>query len=72
MDCPARRLSTFDEWEQVYQEPEIVKRLFYSVNSVKSVFEDLKVLKEREGCLHERFVSYLLERGWLEEYTVQQ
>lgn len=67
-----QRLSTFDEWEQVYQEPEIVKRLFSSVNSVKSVFEDLKVLKEREGCLHERFVSYLQERGWPEEYTVQQ
>ena len=32
------KLKSFEEWEQIYNEPEIVKMLFSSYNTMKSVF----------------------------------
>ena len=55
----------------VYQEPEIVKMLFSSYNSIKAVFEDLQGIRESELRLDQRFESYLEQRGWPEEYTLQ-
>lgn len=40
------------------------------VSTLKSVYEDLCIIKEKESVLHERFVSYLSAAGWPEEYYI--
>ena len=32
----------------------------------------MRALKESESSLHDRFVSYLEEKGWPEEYSILQ
>lgn len=62
-----QKLRSIDEWEKVYEEPEIVKKIWTSYSALKAVFEDIRILKEKESSLHERFVSYFEKRGWTEK-----
>ena len=66
------KLKKCDEWIQVYNDPDIVRIILHSYNTVRSVYEDMKVIKERESPLQQRFINYLREKGWPEEYTIQQ
>ena len=64
------KFKSFDEWEQVYEDPDVSKLVLSSYTSVRSVFEDLRIQKDRESRLQDRIEDYLKSRGWPEEYTV--
>jgi len=60
------KLKSIDEWEKVYEDPELVRNIFTSYSALKAVYEDIRIIKEKESCLHERFGSYLEAAGWPE------
>lgn len=52
-----------DEWLEIYKSPEVRERLLYgSYSNVKSVFEDLRVLKEIELTTFEKLDRYLEDK----------
>lgn len=57
------KLKSLDSWEQVYTDADLVKRVFTSHSNLKSIYEDLLVVKEQENSLYDRFVSYLSAAG---------
>lgn len=66
------KLKGCGEWEQVYEDPDISQQILSSYTSVRSVFEDLRIQKDRESHLQDRIYDYLKARGWPEEYTVDE
>lgn len=40
-----QKRKSFDEWDQVYDDPEIVRIVFSSYNSLRTVFEGLRITK---------------------------
>ncbi|CAL9138254.1 unnamed protein product (mitochondrion) [Musa textilis] len=66
-----RKLQALDEWEQVYKDPELVKSVVASYNTIRAIYEDLKVLRARESSLKEIIENYLKEHGWPEEYSLE-
>jgi len=57
------KLKSLDSWEQIYTDADLIKRVFTSHNNLKSIYEDLRQVKERESCLYDRFFSYLSAAG---------
>lgn len=43
----------------LYTDADLVKRVFTSHSNQQSIYEDLRVVKEQENSLYDRFVSYL-------------
>lgn len=65
------KLKSLDSWDQVYTDPELVKSVFSSHTTLRSIYEDLRIIKEREHSLYASFVSYLYAAGWPEEYSIE-
>ena len=65
------KLQSLDSWDQVYTDPELVKSVFSSHTTLRSIYEDLRIIKEREHSLYARFVSYFSAAGWPEEYSIE-
>jgi len=57
------KLKSFDEWYRVYEDPEVSKTILSSYNSVRSVFEDMRIQKDRESHLQDRISDYLKARS---------
>ncbi|CAL9126634.1 unnamed protein product, partial [Musa textilis] len=67
-----QKLSEIDQWHQVYKVNEISDALIFYYNNIRAMYEDLQAQKElHRGTLQERLTRYLEERGWPEEYTVE-
>ena len=66
------KMKEFDRWEQVYQDPDMVKIIFSAYNPIRAVYEDLKRIGEIEMNLEQRMERYLEANGWPEEYTAMQ
>lgn len=64
-----QRMKEFERWEQVYQDPEMVKIIFSAYNPMRAVYEDLKRMGEFERSLEDRMQRYLETNDWPEEYT---
>ena len=62
---------TLDDWERVYVDPDLVDIVFRSYNTLRAVYEDMRLIKDRESSLHTRFITYLSSRGHPAEYTIQ-
>lgn len=65
------KLKNLDEWEHVYKDPDLLNMIFRSYNTLRSVYEDMRLIKDSESSLHTRFIKYLSDRGQPAEYTIQ-
>ncbi|RWW29236.1 hypothetical protein GW17_00006248 [Ensete ventricosum] len=66
------KLKTLKQWNDVYEDRELAKMALKNYNNLKAAFEDLNDPKRVKGSLQQRFLNYLEQRGWPEEYGIEE
>ncbi|RRT79227.1 hypothetical protein B296_00000007 [Ensete ventricosum] len=66
-----QKLQDINERDQVYDEPELQGFVTQSCNNPRAAFEDVSARKEKEESIKERLLKYLNEKGWPQEYTIE-
>lgn len=66
------KLSKCEDFLNIYSNEYLVNRLFRSYGTLRSSFDDLKVLKQLRTPLGAKFIDYLRKHNWPAEYTPEE
>ena len=66
------KLSKCEDFLNIYSNEDLVNRLFRSYGTLRSSFDDLKVLKQLRTPLGAKFIDYLRKHNWPAEYTPEE
>lgn len=67
-----QKLRQIDDWYQIYNDPELTGMCLANYNAIRNVFDDIKVIKDRESLLKDRIKQYLERMGNPEEYSLHE
>lgn len=66
------KLSKCEDFFNIYSKEYLVNRLFRSYGTLRSSFDDLKVLKQLRTPLGAKFIDSLRKHNWPAEYTPEE
>lgn len=67
-----QRMQQCKEWIDIYDDPLLTKEAIRSYSSLRSIFDDLLIVKDKKTTTAERISKYLFEHGEPLEYTIEE
>lgn len=66
------KLERCNHWYEIYNDPILRKLSVHSYQSLRNLYDDLKVLQERQSTLGELFIDYLERHDQPDEYDFEE
>lgn len=66
------RLQRCKEWIDIYEDPILIKEALRSHSNLRSIFDDLNIVKDKKITVAERIFKFILEHGEPEEYQIEE
>lgn len=66
------RLGQCKEWIDIYDDPLLTKEALKAYSSLRNIYEDLLIVKDKKTTIAEKIVKYLFEHGEPVEYTIEE
>lgn len=66
------KLERCNHWYEISNDPILRKLSVHSYQSLRNLYDDLKVLQERQSTLGELFIDYLERHGQPDEYDFEE